>query len=150
MEPQRVEAHRVRRIELAPAVVWKLVQQLEREVVALGEPTIDQLLRCPFRLRRADVGGLEDGSEKAFGRDRISADEVPVTVRYAAEILRPWLIQGHVEDHPTDLAGAQLLWLRRVPEKGIDFTFREQLHGGGARDPLDVPVRVDADLCRND
>ena len=56
------------------------------------------------------------------------ADEVPVAVRYAAEILRPWLVRGHVEDHATDLAGAQLLWLGREREKGIDFAVGEQLH----------------------
>ena len=36
--------------------------------------------------------------------------------------------QAEVEDHATDLAGAQLLRLGRKTEKGIDLPFREQFH----------------------
>ena len=54
VQPQRVEAQRVLGVELAPAGVRQLVQRLEREVVALGEPAIDQPLRraAPARRRR--------------------------------------------------------------------------------------------------
>ena len=109
-------------------------------------------MRGYLGLARAHVGGLKDGTEKAFGRDRISVDEVPVTVRYAAEILRPWLIQGHAEDHPTDLARAQLLWLRGECEKCIDLAFGEQLHGVALwrDDPVEILAGIEPDLCRND
>ena len=45
VQPQRVEPHRILRVELAPARVRQLGQRLERIVVALGEPEIDQPLR---------------------------------------------------------------------------------------------------------
>ena len=76
VEAQRVEAHRVLGIELAPAVVGQLRQRLERVFVARREPAIDQTLRGPLRLGGADVGGLEDGTQKALGGDRMIADEL--------------------------------------------------------------------------
>ena len=78
VQAQRVEAHRVLGVELAPSVVGQLGQRLERVVVALGEPAIDQPLRGPLRLGGAEVGSLEDGAQVALGGDRVVADEVPV------------------------------------------------------------------------
>ena len=56
----RSAMHRVLGIVLAPAVVGELVERLQRVVVALGEAGMDQALRCPARIRGADIGRLQD------------------------------------------------------------------------------------------
>ena len=81
VQAQRVEAQRVLRVVLAPAVVGQLRQRLERVVVPLREPAIDQTLRGALRLGGAEVGGLEDRAQHALGRDRMLADEVAVARR---------------------------------------------------------------------
>ena len=52
VEAQRVEAHRVLGVELAPAGEWQLGQRLERVVVALRESTIDQAFARPSPARQ--------------------------------------------------------------------------------------------------
>src|SRR3954452_7693342 len=128
LEPQRVETERVLRVELAPSVVGDLGQRLERVIVSLREPAIDQLLCDPFRLGGAEVGGLEDGPQVALGGDRMRANELAVAERCAAEILRPRMIRGGPQDDAADLAGAQLIRLGRKAEERIDLPFGEQLY----------------------
>src|SRR5262245_62869795 len=89
VQAQRVEAHRVLRVELAPAIVGKLPKRLQRVIVLRRPAAIDQTSRSPFRVGGADVSGLEDGSQKALGGDRMVLDKVPGTVQHAAEVLRP-------------------------------------------------------------
>ena len=71
---------------------------------------------------------------------------------HAAEVLRPRLVRGHVEDHAADLAGAQLLRLGGKAKEGVDLPLGEQLHevAGRAGDPVDVLVRVEPDVGRHD
>ena len=109
------------------------------------------MLRGPLRLGGTDVGGLEDGTEKALGGDRMIADELPVAEHHAAEILRPWLVRAYVEDHAADLASAQFLRFGRGGKKSIDFPCAEQRHGvAGTRDPMDVLLGVEPDLRRHE
>ena len=152
VQAQRVEPHRVLGVVLAPAVVGHLAERLERVVVSLREPAIDQPLRGPLRLGGAEVGGLEDGAQDALGRDRMVADEVAVADQHAAEVLRPRLVGGAVEDHVADLAGAQLLRLGRKAEEGIDLALGEQLHRRCRRAgrPSRCPLRVEPDIGRHD
>ena len=100
---------------------------------------------------------LRRARSDTLGGDRMIADELPVSHQHAAEVLRPWLVRGRVEDHATDLAGAQLLRLGGKREKRIDFPLDEQLHGeqphrvaGRTLDPFDVLVRVEPDIRRHD
>ncbi len=138
VEPERVEPHRVLRVEFAPSVVWKLGQRLERIVVPAREAGIDQTLCGLLRLGGAHVGRLEHGPQVTLGGDRMSADERAVAERDTAEILRPWLVRGRAEYHATDFARPQLLRLGREAEKGVDLALGEQLH--------ELPVSVATQL----
>ena len=62
-----------------------------------------------------------------LGRDRILAHEFPIARQHAAEILRPWAVDGAVDDHMADLAGAQFLRLGRKAQEGIDLSLDEEL-----------------------
>ena len=121
VQPKREEAQRVLGVELAPAGVRDLGQRLQRVVVALREPALDQTLRGLLRLGGADSLALRRARSDALGGDRMIADELPVADHHAAEVLRPWLVGGGVEDHATDLAGAQLLRLGGKPRKASTF-----------------------------
>src|SRR5262249_35436338 len=103
VHPQTVEAQRVFRVELAPAVPWDLVQGLERAGVGkLDEAAVVHLPYGTLRLRPAQIGRLQDGAQHALGGNRIPLDKVRVAGQQAAEILRPRLIQRHIQDRATD------------------------------------------------
>jgi hypothetical protein len=79
VQTQRVEPQRVFRVELAPARVRQLGQCLQRVIVSLCDPPIDQLSRDPFRLCRADIAGFENGPQDALGGNGMIADELLVS-----------------------------------------------------------------------
>src|SRR5690606_37085029 len=137
VEAQCIEPERVRRVVLAPAVVRDLAQGLERIVVTVGEPAIDQPLRDALRLGDAKVGHLEDGAQYALGRDRMAADEFGVARQHTTEIFRPRAIGRAVDDDTADVAGAQFLRLGGEAEERVDLAFGEQIHrpDGLTRDP---------------
>jgi len=72
------------------------------------------------------VARLEDGPQDALGRDRIVADELPISRLHAAEILRPRGVDGAVEDHVTDISGAQVLRRGRKGKECVDLAAREE------------------------
>jgi hypothetical protein len=79
------------------------------------------------------------------------ADEIPVAEHHAAEILRPGLVRGYIDDHASDLASAQFLRFGRGGKKSIDFFRGEQRHGvAGTRYPEDVLLGVEPDLRRHE
>jgi hypothetical protein len=68
--------------------------------------------------------------------------------QHTAEILRPRGLDGGVDDHPADMASAEMLRLRRKAEERIDLSVREELNRWRrcARDPTDVVDGVEPDM----
>src|SRR5215470_3326940 len=87
VEAQRVEAQRVAGIVDAPSIVWHLLHRLKRIVVARRESVIDEATRGALWLKCADVSGLQDGTQRPLGRDRMPLDEFAVSSREATEVL---------------------------------------------------------------
>ena len=116
------------------------------------EPAIDQPLRGLLRLGGADVGSLENGTQNALGGDRMIADEVPVARQQTAEILRPWLVRGRVEDHATDLAGAQFLRLGGKPRNASTLPSANSSMGFGRIGATQLMsfCGIEPDVCRHD
>src|SRR5215470_19324260 len=81
------------------------------------------------------------------------ADVIPIARQHAAEIMRPREIGRRVEDDVAGMPGAQLLWLRRKPEEGIDLALNKQFEGVasalGCGHPADVFGRIEPDLRRH-
>src|SRR5262249_58789633 len=79
------------------------------------------------------------------------ADVVPMRRQQAAEVLRPGTIDGAVDDHVTDLPGAQVLWLGRKTQERIDLARSGKLHwpGRGACHPVDIPGRIEPRMSRH-
>ena len=102
----------------------QLGQRLERVVVPAprNRHRPDGARRFPVPL--AEIGALEEGAQEALGGNRMIADQGPVARQDAAEILRPGLVRGRVEDDAADLAGAQLLRLGRKARKASTFPRR--------------------------
>src|SRR5262249_54421218 len=124
------------------------VQRLQRIVVVAGESAIDHVPRRACRVADAEVRRLEDRARHALGRDRVLADEVPVSSQHAAEILRPWAVDRAVDHHAADLTGAQFLRLRWKTEKRIDLAVGEKLlrRDRRAGDPADVLSGIEPDM----
>src|SRR5215813_2157208 len=152
VQPQRVEAHGVLGVVLAPLVVGQFAQSLQRIVVPRGEAAIDNLPRDALRLGGAEIRRFEDGTNHALGRDRIVSDIIAVARQYAAKVLRPRAVERAVEDDAPDTLGAQLLRTRRKAEDGVDLALGEQLlwRNGVAGDPANVPAGVDTDVGGDD
>src|SRR4029077_16834962 len=127
--PKCPKPDRVLRIVVPPLVVRDFFQRLQGIVVLSGEAAIDHALGRPRRIADAEIGRLEDGPQYALGRDRIPPDEVPVAAQHAAIVLGPWTIDGTIDDHMADLAGAQLLRFGRKAEPRVDFSVSAKLHG---------------------
>lgn len=136
-------AHRVLRIVLAPLVVGYLPQRLECILIVRRVAPLHQQARDPFRLADADLGGLQDGAERAFRRDRVLLDKVPVPERDAAEVLGPGPVH-HGDDNVSDLLRSEFLSFRRNGHEGIDLSVRQEPYRFGIRlrDPGDVLARV--------
>src|SRR5262249_47262536 len=76
------------------------------------------------------------------------ANVVAVRRHHAAEVLRPWTVEGAVDDGPADAAHTQVLRLRRKSEEGINLARGEQLNRPrrGASDPAYILARVEPDM----
>src|SRR5438876_558197 len=66
MQPQRIEAYRVLRVELPPGAVEVLVQGLKRVFIAVGKAALDDQPRRQFGLAGAQIGGFQDGADHAL------------------------------------------------------------------------------------
>src|ERR1044071_4778350 len=79
------------------------------------------------------------------------AYKLPVACKHAAEVLRPGPVDGAVDDHASDVASAQFLWLRWKAEEGVDLALREKLFWRGrlVRDPVDVLQGIKPDMSRH-
>ena len=89
---------------------------------------IDQQLRHPCRLRDAQVGALEKGSEQALGRNRILVGELCTGPQRdnnstATTGDLSWNLRSRAR-----CPGAHFLEDRRNSEERIDLAFRKQLH----------------------
>src|SRR2546428_4335593 len=78
VEPQRIEAHGVLGVVLAPLGVWEPTDRFERILIALGVAAIDDQARCPPGLERADVGRLQDRAYRPLGGHGMPSDELAV------------------------------------------------------------------------
>src|SRR6266540_3223415 len=147
-QPQREETDCILGVVFTPLIVRDFFQRLERIVVLGGETALDHALRHSHRIACAEVGRLEDGAQRALGRNRIFADEVPVSRQHAAIVLGPWAVDRAVDDHMADLAGAQFLRFRRKAEPRVDLAIGEKGHwrDGWAGDPVDILGRVEPDM----
>ena len=109
--------------------VRHLGQCLERVIVAVCErrhrPAVAR--RAPARSAHMSVA-FRIARRRAWWRSDNCWTKSLLPNHRATEVLRPWLVRGHVEDHVADLAGAQLLRLWRKAEERIGFPFGEQLH----------------------
>ena len=94
VQAQRVEAHGVLGVELAPLGVRNLGQRLERVLVALVNPPSTSCCATRSGSAAQIVGGLEHGAQEALGGNRMIADEVPVArtacSRNTATMACPW------------------------------------------------------------
>jgi hypothetical protein len=113
-----------------------------------GATTIGELLRCACWFSRAEIRCRKDGTHDAFGRDRVRGNEFPVARQHAAEILRPRLLHGGIEDYVTDMPGAQILGLGRKAQERVDLTLNEQFDrlDRGVGDPLNVLPGIEPEL----
>src|SRR6266849_4890130 len=107
-QPQRVEPDRVFGIVIAPFVIGHVIQRLQCVVVASREPAVDHPSCGACRIACAQVGRLEDRPQDALSGDGVGPDEVAIGGEHAAKILRPRAVDGTVDDHAPDAAGAQL------------------------------------------
>src|SRR5262249_50079344 len=121
-QPQGKKPDRVFGVVVPPLVVRDFAQRLERIIVLGGEAALDYAPRRSRSIADTEIGRLENGAQHPLGRYRVLADEVPVARQHTAVVLRPRTIHGAVDNHMADLAGAQLLRLRRKTEPRIDFS----------------------------
>src|SRR5581483_371681 len=98
VEAEGVEAHRVLRLVLAPAVIGDALHRLERKPVFFREPSLHDEPGRTLRIGGAEVGGLEQRSQGPLGRHGVLADEVAVRGDGAAEVLGPGPIHRAVHD----------------------------------------------------
>src|SRR5712691_5492644 len=103
VKPERVEAHRVLGIELAPAGVGHLLERLKNVVGALREPSVDDGASDSLGLQGAHVNRLQDRTQRPLGRHRLLPDELPVPECDAAEVLGPRAVHHHVDHDVTNL-----------------------------------------------
>ena len=79
----------------------------------------------PVRLEGADIGGLQDRPQSPLGRDRMLANELPMTRGHAAKVLRPWPVDRAVGNYVPDLQGAELLRVGRKCKVGVNLPLRK-------------------------
>jgi hypothetical protein len=86
-----------------------LGQGLERVIVLVCDPLVDQLSRDPLRLGGADVGSLQDRSQTALGRDRMGAHEFDPedSMRFYALRLRE---VGMIKSTPNEILAQGTDW----------------------------------------
>src|SRR5690349_18041954 len=74
-------------------------------------------------------------------------DELGPAEQHAAEILRPWAVDGAVDDRMSDLAVAKLLCIGRGGQESVDLPINEKIlrMGRWVADPVDVLGRIKAD-----
>src|SRR5712664_2519593 len=101
-QAQRVEAHGVLGVVLPPFVVRQLAEGLQRIIVSLGEPALDEPPCGALRRRCAKIGSLEDGTQHGLGGDRMVSDIIAVARQSAAKVLRPGTVERAVEDDAAD------------------------------------------------
>src|SRR5262249_941686 len=101
-------------------------------------------LRDPSWLGGTDVCGPENGAHDTLGRNWVVADKIGIAHQHAAEVLRPGVVDCTIEDRVSDVAGTQLLRLRRDVPLAIDLTFSEKLFRRtlSAGNPIDLLDRV--------
>src|SRR6516162_3488311 len=107
VEPKSIKPHRILGIVLPPFVVAVFPEGLQRMVVSRGDAAIDEPPYRGLGFGGAKISRLEDGAQRAFGRDRILADVFPVPRQHAAEVLRPWPVDHRLDDHVADMSSAQ-------------------------------------------
>src|SRR6516164_6617261 len=117
-------------------------------VVPPGEAPIDQSLRGARGVAGAQIRGLEDGAQCAFGGDRVAAHVLRVATHHATETLRPWAVHRTTENDLTNMPSAQILWFGWESQKRVDLALHEQLDwlDRGVGHPLDVLGRVEPDM----
>ena len=122
----------------------------ESVIVTRREAAINDAPRDSCRIVGAQVGCFEDRTDHALGRDGIFADVVAVADERTAEVLRPWPIDGGVENGMAEAAGTQFLWLRRECKEGVDLARGEQVERADLRirsgDPVYVFCGVETDF----
>ena len=131
MEPKSIKPDRILGIILPPFVVAVFPEGLQRMVVSRGDAAIDEPPYRGLGFGGAKISRLEDGAQRAFGRDRILADVFPVARQHAAEVLRPWPVDHRLDDHVADMSSAQFKGFRRVADEHIDLSADEELDWSG-------------------
>jgi hypothetical protein len=146
-QPQRIKAHRLLRVVLAPATIRKFLQRLQR-VICVHLETLGEKRLCPlFGIGGANLASLEDRAYRALCCDGVLAREVAIGGNQAAEILRPRAVDCTVEQHAADLSCTQLLRIGRKTEEGVDLAVCQELLRLARRmgRPLDVPIWIEPD-----
>src|SRR5499427_288365 len=121
--------------------------QLLKEVLVVGcIASVDHEPRDAFRLRHAELRGLQNGAHDLLGSNRALSHEVAVPGNHAAEVLGPWPVRPRVHEHMADLPGTELLGLGREAQPSIDLPLRQEPHRfrRGMHHPLDILLRVQA------
>src|SRR5262249_56666246 len=104
-QAKRVPPDRVLGIELPPLVI--VVRQClsgivgSRNATAVGEASRDAL-----GVRVAYIRRLQKRAQHRSGRVRVRPDVIRKTGQHAAEILRPWPVDGSIDEHMPDVRGA--------------------------------------------
>src|SRR5262245_690872 len=147
-KPERIEAHRVVGIVLFPLPVRHFLQGLHGVIEAVNVTLVHQEPGHPLRFERADVGGLQDGAQRALGGHRVLTDELLVADHHATEVLGPRPVGRGIEEHVADLLGARVLSLGRKRHKRVDLSRRQEPWQFGKRmnRPVDVLVGIESDV----
>src|SRR5215813_1956685 len=146
VQTQRIEAHRVFGIILAPAVIGDLLHRLQGIIVAWCEASLYDEPGSALGLEGTNIGRLQDRTQRPFGGHRMLADKLPAAGRNAAEVLRPGSVHGAVDDHIANLLCPQFLWHWRKANQRVNLPLGEELCGlgWGMRHPVNVLLRVQA------
>src|SRR5262245_47200320 len=150
-KPERIEAHRVVGIVLFPLPIRHFLQGLDSVLQAVHVALVHQETGHPLRFERTDVGGLQDGAQRALGGHRVLADELLVADHHATEVLGPRPVGRGIEEHVADLLGARVLSQGRKTNKSVDRSGgQESLPFGRRMDrPGDVLVGIESDVGRH-
>src|SRR5712692_3142925 len=151
VEPQRIEAHGVLGVVVAPLGVWEPTDRFERIVIALGVAPIDDESRCAPGVERAEVGRLQDRAYCSLRGHGMPSDELTVARDDATEVLRPRAVDGAIDDHVTDFFRPEFLRIGREPQIGVDLPLIEEPHRVGRRvcHEVDVAARIQTHVGRH-
>src|SRR6516165_8521660 len=115
-QAKSVPADRVLRIELPPLVIV-VRQRLSGIVGSRNATSGGEAPGGPRGVCGAQIRRLQNRAQHRTRRVRVGPDVIRKTSQHTAEILRPWPVNGGIDEHMTDVLGAQLLRLKAAIDR---------------------------------